>query len=120
MSCVQPSSRRVQSRQIRKGLDVPTLEFVSIQEAQLELSLSGQRGVTMRQYIDFINQVEAGQAGKLTPDEGETTAALRRRLGAATPLLGKNLFVKRQGDVVFFWEDSHGPGCRRRRKQNQV
>lgn len=71
MSCVQSSSRRVQSKQIRKDLDVPTLEFVSIQEAQLELSLSGQRGVTMRQYIDFINQVEAGQAGKLTPDEGE-------------------------------------------------
>ena len=95
---------------------MPTLELVSIRDARLELSLSGKRGATMRQYMDYINQLEPGQAGKLTPDEGETTAAIRRRLGAAAELLGKSLVVNRQGDAVFFWGESEAPQPRRRRR----
>ena len=75
----------------------------------------------MRQYMDHIGQVETGQAGKLIPDEGETTAAIRRRLGAAAELLGKSLVVNRLGDVVYFWEESSGsapPRRGRRRKTN--
>ena len=100
---------------------MPTLEVVSLQDAQLELSLTGKRGVIMRQYMDFIGQLEAGQAGKLIPDEGETTAAIRRRLGAAAQLLGKSLVVNRLGDMVFFWEEASRPAPRlrgRRKKTN--
>ena len=93
---------------------MPTLELVSLQDAQLELSLSGKGGEIMRQYIDYVGQLEAGRAGKLTPDLGETTASVRRRLGAAAQLLGKNLSVKRQGNVVFFWEEDSPPSPRRR------
>ena len=94
---------------------MPTLEVVSLQEARLELSLTGKRGVMMRQYMDYIGQLETGQAGKLIPDEGETTAAIRRRLGAAAELLGKSLVVNRQGDVVYFWEKASGSPRRRGR-----
>ena len=59
----------------------------------------------MRQHVDYIGQFETGQAGKLMPDEGETTAAIRRRLGVAAQLLGKSFVVNRLGDVVFFWEE---------------
>ena len=59
--------------------------------------------------MDYIGQLEAGQAGKLIPDEGETTAAIRRRLGAAAELLGKSLVVNRLGDVVYFWAEGEGP-----------
>ena len=99
---------------------MPTLELVSLQEARLELSLTGKRGVMMRQYMDYIGQLETGQAGKLIPDEGETTAAIRRRLGAAAELLGKSLVVNRLGNVVYFWEESSGSPRRRgrRRKTN--
>ena len=74
----------------------------------------------MRQYMDYIGQLETGQAGKLIPDEGESTAAIRRRLGAAAQLLSKSLVVNRLGDVVYFWEESSGsPRLRgRRRKTN--
>ncbi len=54
---------------------------------------------------DYINQLESGQAGRITPDEGETTAVIRRRLGAAAELLGKSLVMNRLGDVVYFWEE---------------
>ena len=94
---------------------MPTLEVVTLQEARLELSLTGKRGVMMRQYMDYIGQIGTGQAGKLIPDEGETTAAIRRRLGAAAELLGKSLVVNRQGDVVYFWEESSGSPRRRGR-----
>ena len=93
---------------------MPTLEVVSLQDAQLELSLTGKRGAIIRQYMEYIGQLEPGKAAKLTPAEGETTAAIRRRLGAAAQLLGKNLVVNRQGDVVYFWEE--GSGITRRRR----
>ena len=99
---------------------MPTLEVVLLQDAQLELSLTGKRGVIMRQYMDFIGQLEAGQAGKLIPDEGENTAAIRRRLGAAAQLLGKSLVVNRLGDVVFFWEKASSPTARRRGRRKQT
>ena len=82
---------------------MPTLDIMSRQDAQRELSLTGRRGALMRQYMGYINQLEAGRAGKLIPSEGETTTALRRRLGAAAQLLGKSLVVNRQGDAIFFW-----------------
>ena len=101
-------------------VDVPTLEVVSLQDAQLELSLTGKRGVMMRQYMDYIGQLETGQAGKLIPDEGEITAAVRRRLGAAAQLLGKSLVVNRLGDVVFFWEEGSGSAPRRRGRRKKA
>ena len=99
---------------------MPTLEVVSLQEARLELSLTGKRGVMMRQYMDYIGQIETGQAGKLIPGEDETTAAIRRRLGAAAELLGKSLVVNRQGDVVFFWEEASSPVPRRRGRRKKT
>ena len=98
---------------------MPTLEIVSLQDAKRDLSLIGKRGAIVRQYMDYIDQLEAGQAGKLTPDEGETTAALRRRLGAAADLLGKKLIVNRQGNTVFFWEEGKGPTPRRRGRRRR-
>jgi hypothetical protein len=82
---------------------VPTLKVVSLRDAQLELSLTGKRGAIMRQYMDYIGQLGTGQAGKLIPDAGETTAAIRRRLGSAAELLGEKLAVNRHGNVVFFF-----------------
>ena len=98
---------------------MPTLEIVSLQDAKRDLSLTGKRGAIVRQYMDYISQLEAGQAGKLTPDEGETTAAVRRRLGAAAELLGKKLVVNRQGNTVFFWEEGEGPTPRRRGRRRR-
>ena len=99
---------------------MPTLEVVSLHDAQRELSLTGKRGAIMRQYMDYIGQLETGQAGKLTPDAGETTAAVRRRLGAAADLLGKKLVVKRQGDDVFFWEETSASAPRRRARHSKT
>ena len=70
--------------------------------------------------MDYLGQVETGQTGKLTPDEGEATAAIRRPLGAAAQLLGKSLVVNRHGDVVFFWEAGGGSAPRRRGRRRKT
>ena len=83
---------------------MPTFEIMSAMEAQVEMALMGRRGNVLREYIGYIEQVGSEHAGKLTAQEGETTAAVRRRLGAAAQLLGKTLTVTRDGQVVYFWE----------------
>ena len=57
----------------------------------------------LKQYQGYIKKVTVGETGRLSPGKGETTAAVRRRLGAAAKALGVELKVKRVGDRVFFW-----------------
>ena len=57
----------------------------------------------LRQYQGYVKRVIPGLTGRLTPDKGETTAAVRTRLGAAAKALGVQLTVKRVGDRVYFW-----------------
>ena len=103
----------------RSLTNVPTLELVPLQKAKLTLSLTGKRGALLRQYMDYIDQLESGRAGKLTPSDGETAAAIRRHLGAAAQLLGKSLVVKRHEDTIYFWEaGSQAPRRRGRPRKN--
>ena len=101
---------------------MPKLELISLKDVQNELSLTGKRGAVMRQYMGYIGQLASGQAGKLTPDEGETTTALRHRLGAAAQLLGKSLTFNRQGDAIFFWiaDDASAPRLRGRPRKTKT
>ena len=96
---------------------MPTFEIVPLNEAQLELTLSGKRGAVLREYVDVLRRLEPGQAGKVTANEGETTAGIRRRLATAAGLLGKSLELNRQDNVVFFWEEGDGPAPVRRRRK---
>ena len=83
---------------------LPTFEFLSVRDAHLELTLRGTRGAVLSEYMGYIEQLDPEHAGRLTAEEGESTAAIRRRLGAAAQLLGKRLEVTRDGRVVYFWE----------------
>ena len=62
----------------------------------------------IREYIGYIDRLSEGQAGKLVAAEGETTGAVRRRLGAAAKLAGKDLVIRRADGGVYFWTRS-GP-----------
>ena len=97
---------------------MPTFELVSLDEAMTK-SATGKRAEMMAEYVGFIDKVQKGQAGKLQPGEGETTAAVRRRLGAAAKLVGKNLVIRRTGDEVYFWVVSQRGRPRGARKAAQ-
>ena len=94
---------------------MPNFELVPLQEAVMNTA-TGRRAEITREYLGFINQLAEGQAGKLHPGEGETVAAVRRRLGAAAKIAGKALVIKRTGDEVYFWVSPGGKGNGRRRR----
>ncbi len=98
---------------------MPSFEVISLNDARLELSLTGARGALIRQYLDYLKEIEPNQAGKLTAKQGETTAAIRRRLAAAADLMGKTLEMERQGDTVFFWEKNEDDPPRKRRRRRR-
>ena len=93
---------------------MPEFELVSQAEASLNVS-SGRRAETLKDYVGYIQQLSKGQAGKLQASEGESLRAVRRRLGDAGRLMGKDLVIKRTADTIYFWlasEPKRGRGRR--------
>ena len=97
---------------------MPDFELVPLDEAERNTQLIGKRGTPKRQYIAYIERFKDGHVGKLKDSEGETTAAIRRRLGSAAKYLGKELVVQRVGDQVYFWEEG-SPGAPKRRRRRR-
>ena len=98
---------------------MPTFELLSKQDARLAL-MTGKRAEQLKEYVGYIQQRQPDQVGKLSAGDGETTAAIRRRLGAAAEILGRSLEVNRQGNDVYFWEDGDGVVPRRRRRRRRA
>ena len=69
-----------------------------------------------REYMGYIDKLEPGQMGRLTPAEGETLLAVRKRLGVAAKLSGKRLEIRQMKGDVYFW--FRRPGPRRRKTRN--
>ena len=82
---------------------MPGFRRVSREEASNRRPAVSPALARLKQYQGYIRKIPAGETGRLTPDKGETPAAVRRRLGAAANALGVQLKVKRIGDRVFFW-----------------
>ena len=81
---------------------MPTFSTLPIGEARAR-SATGKRAALLQEYVGYIQQVTAGEAGKLEAGEGETTQAIRRRLNAAAEALGKRLDFRRTENTVYFW-----------------
>ena len=89
----------------QQGGTIPTFELIPHRDALLR-SATGKRAQIMKEYVGYIEQLKDGRAEKLRATDGETVAAVRRRLGAAARMIGKDLVIKRSGDEVFFWDQS--------------
>ena len=97
---------------------MPTFDIVSLAEAESR-SASGKRAQVTREYLEYLSRLKSGQAGKLEPSDGETAAAVRRRLGTAAKLAGRNLVIRRRGDQIYFW-DKPGTGPRKRGRPRKI
>ena len=63
---------------------------------------TGKTAQITKEYLGYIDQLPEGQAGRLQPGEDESVATIRRRLGVAAKLSGKDITIKRQGTEVYF------------------
>ncbi len=96
--------------------DKVPLEEVRVKTAS-ESASTRQRAQILQEYRGYIDQITKGQAGRLVASAGETTATVRRRIGAAARAAGKNLTIRRTGDEVYFWAvESRRSGNGRRRR----
>ena len=84
---------------------MPTFDSVPLDEARRRPA-SSQRARILEEYQGYISRLGARGGAKLTPSEGETTQAIRRRLGAAAKISGVSLRFRRAGDAVYFWKVS--------------
>ena len=92
---------------------MPTFERIPLSQARAR-SAMGKRAAQLQEYMAYIQQLSADEAGVLQPSADETTQAIRRRLTAATQALGTTLEVRRTGEAVYFWVATRGPGASRR------
>ncbi len=99
---------------------MPKLDIVPIEEARgntaSESASVRKRAQILQEYLGYIDQLTKGQAGKLVAGAGETTATVRRRIGAAARAAGHKLTIRRAGDEVYFWVERRRSGNGRRRR----
>ena len=63
---------------------------------------TGRLTARMRQYEDYVNAVKPDEAGKLTPEEGETTRGLALRASRAARRVGKTADTWVRDGAVYF------------------
>ena len=68
---------------------MPTFDLVPKPEAELKTA-SGKRAMIIKEYVEYLNQLQDGHAGRLQPVGGEGIMTVRRRIGAAAKALGKD------------------------------
>jgi len=75
---------------------------VKASAAPSPMQQTGRASVRMRQYEDFVNAVGSDEAGKLTPEEGETTRSLAMRVSRAAKRVGKTANTWTRDNAVYF------------------
>jgi hypothetical protein len=86
---------------------MPEFTTVSVQEAKVR-TIPGRQGRFVNEYIDYIQQVPTGQAGRLRIGEAENPLTVRRRLVTAAQAMNIPLIIKRSGNDVYFWRVDGG------------
>ena len=97
---------------------MPQFSSLSVGEAQAK-SATGKRAELLTEYIGYLRQLQPGGAGSLRVGPGETTQALRRRLGAAARAVDTRLTIRRTADTIYFWA-TEGNGRRKRGRPRKI
>ena len=84
---------------------MPEFSVMPVDEAVRKAESSGMPDA-LAQYVDYLTSLQDGEAGRLTPSEGEDVRTVRMRLGAAARRLSKKIIIRRAGDEVLFWVEA--------------
>jgi hypothetical protein len=94
---------------------MPEFTTVSVTEAQLR-TIPGRQGTFMNEYVDYIQSLPQGQAGRLRIGEQDKHLTVRRRLVVAAKALDISLIIKRSGNDIYFWREDTGEEQPRRKR----
>ena len=81
---------------------MPQFTTTSVEEAQ-RLTGGGKRQKDLAAYIESVNGLSPGVAGRVVASEGETLSTVRRRLGDAARSSGREIEIRRTDDAIYFW-----------------
>jgi hypothetical protein len=86
---------------------MPEIRYISRQDAQIATHERWQLREFMREYLDYIEGVPRGRAGRLHVSEGEPDSPItvRRRLAAVAKAFNIPLTIKRSGQDIYFWRE---------------
>jgi hypothetical protein len=97
---------------------MPDFAVVPLDEARMK-TISGRQGQIVKQYSQYIDQLEGDKAGRLQAGPGEKVTTIRRRLVTTARLLGRDVVVKRTGDELYFWVKSAEEDTPRRTRRSR-
>ena len=81
---------------------MPQFTTTSVEEAR-RLTGGGKRQKELTAYLESVNGLSPGSAGKVVASEGETLSTVRRRLGDAARTSGRDIEIRRTDDAIYFW-----------------
>ena len=81
---------------------MPEFTTTTLEEAQ-RLTGGGKREKDLAPYLESVNGLAPGTAGKVVPADGETLSTVRRRLGDAVRRSGRDIEIRRTDHAVYFW-----------------
>ena len=81
---------------------MPQFTTTSVEEA-MRITGGGKRQKDLAAYLESIGSLPRGSAGVVQPSPGETLSTVRRRLGDAARMSGRDVEIKRTDDAVYYW-----------------
>ena len=81
---------------------MPQFTTTSVEEAQ-RLTGGGKRQRELAVYLESVSGLSRGIAGKVVASEGESLSTVRRRLGDAVRISGRDIEIRRTDDAIYFW-----------------
>ena len=81
---------------------MPHFTKTSLEEAK-RLTGGNKRQKALAEYIESIQRLSKGEAGKAVPSGGETLSTVRRRVGDAARMCGADVEIRRTDDGVYYW-----------------
>ena len=81
---------------------MPQFTTTSVEEAR-RITGGGKRLKELAAYLESVNGLSRGIAGKVVASEGESLSTVRRRLGDAVRMSGRDVEIARTDDAIYFW-----------------
>jgi len=95
---------------------MPKFETVPIEEIKTASRMSEARRKKLEEYVGYIEQLSEEKGGRLVCSPSENITTIRNDLKTAAEMAGKNLMIRRNGNVISFYIVKKRGGRRKRIK----